>query len=338
MWQSLWVVFGLLLQFQLSDLGAQTTALLVGVSGYPSLPEHKRLKGPANDVLIMREALLKAGMAPSSVTTLADGVLISQGLPTRKNILTQLRQIGERVPRGEWLVVYFSGHGSQQPQSKAALSRPGVYIEPDGLDEIFLPYDVGRWSGSLSTVEGAIIDDEFGEIFKSILARGVQLWAIFDTCHSGDMAKAADIRPAKPIRRFVSPSEVGVPDALRATPISKPKVETSGEDLRIRRMGIPANQLVIFYASHPDEPAAEELLAPPEKLSAQLFPNRDKRYFGLFTYAIAQEIPTWVGSFKQLSSRVAEKYKSRPYPTPIFEGDLDKSQNIFKPSLTSLSR
>lgn len=58
--------------------------------------------------------------------------------PTRQAILDALHTLSEELQRDDFVYLHFSGHGSQQPQSKGKLSR-----ETDGLDEIFLPTDTG---------------------------------------------------------------------------------------------------------------------------------------------------------------------------------------------------
>lgn len=105
---------------------AKTHALLIGVSGYPSLPQANRLVGPANDVRLIRAALLRQGVRSSSIRILADGVSGSIGLPTRREILAALADLEFRAEAGDWVIVYFSGHGSQQKQ----LSNHPSYVEP----------------------------------------------------------------------------------------------------------------------------------------------------------------------------------------------------------------
>jgi hypothetical protein len=162
--------FGLLLA---SSAFSETHALLVGVSGYPSLPEARRLRGPANDVQLMREALLRGGVPSSAIRVLADGVPQSAALPTRNEILGSLQSLSLQVKQEDWVILYFSGHGSQQPQPPG----PHAYIEPDGLDEIFLPYDIGRWDGGKMMVGNAIVDDEVGEAMDAITHRGAREYA-----------------------------------------------------------------------------------------------------------------------------------------------------------------
>lgn len=319
---------------------AQTRALLVGVSGYPSLAAERHLRGPANDVVLIRESLLRAGISAGLITTLADGVAGSAALPTKRNILSALRQSGEHAKPGDWVIVYFSGHGAQQPQPAPSRLPPGTYIEPDGLDEIFLPYDIGRWADGKSSVEGALIDDEIGREFARITARGVRVWAIFDTCHAGDMAKGIGLGSDAPVSRYVPAASLGVPQGLldaahqrqadasrsRGLPGSSAVLRTSAAQARPGRMGgVSSDGLVIFYASQPDEQAAEEHLVDPNPSG----PNAPKkRYFGLFTYVIAQAMPTWSGSFRQLANKVAAGYRTRPFPTPVFEGDIDAKPNF----------
>lgn len=299
---------------------AETRALLIGVSGYPSLPENRRLRGPANDVQIMRNALVQSGVPADHVRLLADGIAGSSALPTRQAILDALSLLAEQSKLGDWAVVYFSGHGSQQPQPPGRRN----YVEGDGMDEIFLPFDIGRWDGSKMTVQGAILDDEIGVALASLSRNGARVWAIFDTCHAGGMAKARSLHCAEEgcsVSRYVSPRALGVPEQV----LSQPKQRRS----KLRNGLQNDNNSVYFFASQKDEPAAEEPL--PDLLSSaqETYSTTSrsvtavpKRYFGLFTYLIAKTLPGWQGSFSTLATHLAEYYKARPYPTPLFEGGL----------------
>ena len=305
---------------------AETSALLIGVSGYPSLSENRRLRGPSNDVQIMRDALLQSGVPSNSVRVLADGVAGSSALPTRQAILDAMRTLADQSKPNDWVIIYFSGHGSQQPQP------PGkhTFIEPDGMDEIFLPYDIGRWDGSKMAVQGAILDDEIGLALASISRKGARIWAIFDTCHAGGMAKGPSAKCAEegcPVNRYVSPRTLGVPEQT----LSQMKPRRSKQPNKLQT----DNSTVYFFASQKDEPAAEEPLpdlhySVQAKQSTPSTPEKTapKRYFGLFTYLIAKALPNWQGNFSALANHVAERYKTRPYPTPLFEGDLVRTPDF----------
>jgi hypothetical protein len=129
---------------------AEMRALLVGVSGYPTLDKRYQLEGPRNDVRLMREVLLQRGFPAAQITLLADG--LSEAPPTRDNILAALDRLAGAAQPGDTVFIHFAGHGSQQPVDR---NTPEGKDEPDGLSETFLPLDVGRWDGSVHTVSCA---------------------------------------------------------------------------------------------------------------------------------------------------------------------------------------
>ena len=52
----------------------------------------------------------------------------------------------------------------------------------------------------------------------------------------------------------------------------------------------PGAGQVVFYASHPDEPAAEEPLPEPLPGRAGVSPTAPLKVYGYFTYLVAQEL------------------------------------------------
>jgi hypothetical protein len=300
--------------FSIPPVFADAYALLVGVSAYPGLPEKMRLTGPRNDVETMFRGLSGLGLQQNNITILADGVTRPA---TRDAILKNLESILAKGKRGDWLVVYFSGHGSQQPQIKMA----NGYTEPDGLDEIFLPYDVARWNGQIGKVENAIVDDEFGRFIDAANKRGINVWAIFDTCHAGDMAKSFPPPGVDRQVRFVDPSYLGVPQSLLTNVARLPRKSFEKNSATKRHGGTQ----VTFYASQADEQAPEERLS---SLLAQ--ESRQSIRQGVFTWHLARLLPTWQGSFSELAKQIRQAYRSeqRPFPTPGFEGGLEVIPNF----------
>ncbi len=294
---------------------ARTLALLVGVSGYPTLAVHRQLQGPRNDVQLMRQTLVDLGTPRQAITVLADGVAGAQGLPTRANILSNFDKLAQLADAGDWVVLYLSGHGSQQPQ----LQVLNGHREPDGLDEIFLPYDVARWDGKTGAVENAIADDEIGAAIDKIKKKGALVWAIFDTCHAGDMVRSLRKGDDLPTLRYVKPVELGIPhEAIRPAQLA---TRSWGNTLdRVERKKRQAGEsMIAFYASQPDEPAAEETFP--------AFQNRtEKKRYGLFTYYLAEELQNWQDkTFKTLAEKIGSRYRQdkRAFPTPLFTGGLD---------------
>ena len=121
----------------------------------------------------------------------------------KKAILDGLARLAETSEAGDLVVFYFSGHGSQQPDLDGD--------EQGGADEIFLPYDVGKWSGD--GVENALVDDELNVLVERILDKGADFFGIIDACHSATGFRAIDGDDTR--IRGVEPAELGVPDVAQ---------------------------------------------------------------------------------------------------------------------------
>src|SRR5262249_9911713 len=107
------------------------------------------------------------------------------------------------------VVIVLSGHGIQVPipPSQTNPLDPKNY-EPDGMDEVFLPADVGDW-----TVEGlknAILDDQVGAWLDQLRAKGAHVLIVFDCCHSGTMTRSGP--GVREISRSASAAALKIPD------------------------------------------------------------------------------------------------------------------------------
>ncbi len=291
-------------------------ALIVGVSEYPNLPKALQLAGPRNDAARMRDVLVQRGFSPQQITVLADGVT-DAALPTRHNILTELERLAASATKDDFVFLYFAGHGSQQPADRRTAEGR---TESDGLYEIFLPRDVGRWSGSVGSVENALVKTELRDAVDRILAKGAFVWGVFDSCHSATLVRGAntDVR-----YRYVTPKTLGIPagvleEAARNAPktsaipvLKSPIITTTQND--------NAGGSVFFYATQSSE-AAPEMVLPQG--------NADAKYFGLFSYtvmdALEMELPM---TYQQMAQYVLTRYgaMNETRVTPLFSGTaLDK--------------
>jgi hypothetical protein len=283
---------------------ASTYALLVGVSTYPSLPEALHLDGPRNDVAMWRDLLSERGVPAGQVRVLADGVDGAE-LPTRSTILAALAELAERAETGDAVFLLMAGHGSQQLQG-----AHGDSAEADGLDEIFLPYDVGRWSGSAGAVENAIVDDEFGAAIEAIRAKGAFVWVVFDACHAGTMDRGGADGTVEERDRGIEPGVLGVP-LEQAVPAGGAATEGS-VDLAPAAAG--AGGLVAFYAAQSWERAPEKLYR---------IGGGERAFFGLFSRTLADTLAAGdPGTFADLIGAVQAHYaeQGRDSPNPLAEG------------------
>lgn len=291
---------------------AENRALLVGVSNYPALTQDLQLVGPANDVVLMRSLLQGKGFAPGRIEVLADGVP-EAGDPTRRNILSGLDSLAEQAQPGDFIYLHFAGHGSQQPSPKSK-----VPPEPDGLDEIFLPRDIGQWDDELATVDHALINSEMNQAIMRLRNKGAFVWAVFDSCHSGNMTRGA---PSGEVRlRKVAPAALGIgkslldaaqKDAPRTRGLSPAKTGALG----VSSAGAPGTGgFVAFYAAQTVETTPEMKLPTGE-------PQRKAQ--GLFSYVLAETLARYDGiSYRQLGQQVLQRYAALGVnaTTPLWEG------------------
>ena len=303
---------------------ATNRALLVGVSAYPNLPG-KALPGAANDLVLMVQTVAALGFAPQHVVRLSEDT--GAALPTRAHIVAALAALAEQAQPGDWVLVYFSGHGAQVPPRKG-LNHKDRRTEADGLDEVFLPRDTQAWHPARHEVKGALRDKEIGAALRRIQAKGAHVWAVFDTCHAADMTRRPSGLAAASAWRFASPADLQIPlplwlaswqRSLRGNGTgNRTQTGDAASTLHVDHAatGKLGGDFVGFYAAQEGEGSLEELLPDPAEPT-------QRRAYGLFTYQLAHAVRGgWTGSFAALSEAIKRGYADRPFPTPQFVGDL----------------
>ncbi|MFM7234623.1 MAG: caspase domain-containing protein, partial [Flavobacteriales bacterium] len=200
----------------------QTYALLVGVGNYltpaecadksqVAMPDGiKPLRCPTNDVQLFQSVL-------NEKFALADGgaMVLLHEKATRTAVIDGLRAYADRCRPEDTFVFYYSGHGAQLKNSKST--------EVDKMDEVLLPYD--------AVLKGKLIrDKEIRDLLSAITAKGTEVIALFDCCHSGSMTRDVTYE-SKAIPTIEAEIEWSAPSAVR------------GDD----------NKLVVFSAAQSDE-------------------------------------------------------------------------------------
>lgn len=105
-----------------------------------------------------------------------DSLLLTNKEATTQNFTIFMRNAIENLYSGDSLFVTFSGHGSQTPAGFES-------SESDGYDETLCFYD------------RMLIDDEFYALLGQF-REGVRVHLVFDSCHSGSVAKMVSVSEA----------------------------------------------------------------------------------------------------------------------------------------------
>ena len=280
--------------------------LLVGVSDYLHLDPRDRLNGPREDVRLMRVVLEKLGIPARNITVLADGIDNASGSPTRQAILSALDGLSRTVQRDDVVYIHYSGHGSQEPATADHANE-----EPDGLDEIILPIDVGHWDGSVGHVENAFTDYEIRDAVVAIRNRGAFVWLVFDACHAGTMTRGITVDERD---RRVDPQALGIPtSAMPDVRARGGTIEEKTELSESRSLQPNAGGYVAFFAAQTDETTPERRL--PEG-------DPERRSHGIFTFTLAKALSSHPGiTYRQAAEQIIYRYSvQRERTTPLFEG------------------
>ncbi|MES2681890.1 MAG: caspase family protein [Pseudomonadota bacterium] len=297
---------------------ARTHAVLVGISEYPNLEERLQLNGPRNDVAAFHEFLRERNVPAADIRVLADGSEIKgAGLPTRKAILDALAETASKSAEGDTVFLLLSGHGSQQPA--AANDKD----ELDQLDEIFLPRDVGKWSGETGVVLQAITDNEIGAAITRIRNRGAFVWAIFDHCNSGTMTRSLPA-PGERDRQvqladLVDKKDKPAFDAAMQSAFARGEQSRGGgsQEATILDNATTATSkggMVAFYAAQSGETTPEGAL--PVYSSG----SKPRGWFSYYLDKAMRERPE--ATYRQIIDQVMLSYRAenRNAPTPMLEG------------------
>jgi hypothetical protein len=177
----------------------------------------QNLDGAVSDAIAMRSLLIaKFGFAP------ANAVLLRNEQATRDGILTAVRQLVESAQRGDLVVFYYAGHGSQQFNS----------LPSNHFDQTITPADanVGQFD---------IRNAELTALFNQALDKGAHLTLIFDSCNSGSAVRGI------------------VPSKLRFAPFDPRDAHDGSTPESLTRLG-RKNPALVLAAAQEDQSAIED--------------------------------------------------------------------------------
>jgi hypothetical protein len=178
-------------------------ALLIGIDQYkpiatsnsrPIRGSWSNLDGAVNDALSVKELLIsRFGFKEENITMLLDSLGTTKLSATKENIISIIKEkLVDPAKEGDIVFFYYAGHGSQIKNSKSP--------EKDQKDETIVPSD--SYLGTKEDIRD-IRDKEMALLFNEIVDKGVILTLIFDSCHSGSIARGKEddykVRKLEPI-------------------------------------------------------------------------------------------------------------------------------------------
>ena len=141
------------------------------------------LDGCVNDAMSVKTLLeSKYGFGEDHIS------LLTNEKATREGIINSIKRLTETSQKGDIVVIYYAGHGSQ--------IRNIASNEADQKDETIVPSDAYLGAADIR-------DKEINELFFRLSEKGVILTAIFDSCHSGSISRGLADHEAK--SRYLAP-------------------------------------------------------------------------------------------------------------------------------------
>lgn len=178
-----------LMLIPLSALAAGKHALLIGIQYDKNTPIF--LKGPANDVELTKGMLHKRfGFEDEDFMTLLNEQATHTGIENAFNELIT------KVKSGDFVYIYYSGHGSQT----ADLNSDET--DQDGKDETWVSYG-SRSSTDEHKDNYDVLDDEIGAWLAALYAKTDRVVFVSDSCHSATVSRASQavVRAVKEDKR-----------------------------------------------------------------------------------------------------------------------------------------
>jgi len=182
----------LLSAFGVPSVNAERYAVLIGVNSYPYLPAKCQLKGPVNDVNCLKEVLVgRYGFAPGNVKTLLNDEA------TKGNILGALSRLEGSTKPGDFVFMYFSGHGTSTYDRNLGLKigdETGAIIPCD--------FQYNKHDENAMFAKLIIGKRDLRPIFTE-LDKKRSILVVFDACFSGYSVRDA--------MSFGQPKEISLP-------------------------------------------------------------------------------------------------------------------------------
>ncbi|MBF0320466.1 MAG: caspase family protein [Nitrospirae bacterium] len=159
-----------------SSAFAEKHAVLIGINDYLTV---QPLYGPVNDVQYFKNILVKEyGFAAKNIRTLINSEA------TKGNIMQCLRNLTKTTQKGDFIFIYFSGHGTSHSDAKKN------YLPIGNGTGAIVPYDVVIDANNPEKVISSLIVGKYdlrpiiGELDKDR-----RLFVVFDSCFSGNAVR-----------------------------------------------------------------------------------------------------------------------------------------------------
>jgi hypothetical protein len=285
------IFFFLILFFYYQPLcGAEKCALLIGIDDYSLSAGFSNLKGPQNDIKLMKYVLEKKRFGFNQITVLQNE------RATHSRIREAFKRLQDHVSKKkvEVVYIYYSGHGSQTRDlngDEGQIKDLHGNLLPN-YDQTWVPYG-SRLKKGVPPPQGFraidhydILDDQISAWLNALAAKCRQVVFVSDSCHSGSVTRSGIF--------------VGV---------KKGPVDRRDHPLGRRRYQQITSKNIIRIGASKDNQVAREFI-----------PEGTPKAFGVFTWFWAKTLAkcrpnqSWLQLFNEIDRIVAIETPNRQTP------------------------
>jgi hypothetical protein len=224
-----------------APLPAARLALLIGIADYDPINNNagfRRLNGPVNDVSALEKTLREKWQ-------FTDIRKLLNRDATRANILNAIDNLATRAKAGDFIFIYFSGHGT------SGLDRNASYgFGMERSTGAIVPWDMKKNPTPREALDGLIIAARDLRPRLSKLDSRAQVFAVFDACYSGNSIKAIPVAGLTKRDGDIAPSGPGRSAFLQELGTMETQLSDS-----VAQNPYPYKQLMYLSASAASEPA-----------------------------------------------------------------------------------
>jgi hypothetical protein len=202
--------------------GGTVRALVIGIDKYANLDKRASLAGVKADALDIHQALAAAGVK------VREPLLDEKAV--RSRVIAEMNGLVDESKPGDLVIITYSGHGMRV--------RP--YPQWKGLDRLSFQSQIALSRFGHGLVEDGheiIVNREMGAWYSRLDAKGVDVLAVMDTCHGGDMRNVMGSGSGTPgqeikVRTYTGEVDDKSHDSFAGIPMSQQEARVDIKNLK----------------------------------------------------------------------------------------------------------
>jgi hypothetical protein len=222
--------------------------------------------------------------------------------PTYENIVNAFQAVTQQAKWGDFVYIHYSGHGG-----RVKTIFGNIKGDENAFDEALVPFNINVAGGRY------IRDVEIATLLHAMVAKGLVVTVVLDSCHSGSSTRNEEALQIRSIPEV--DNNVLETDRRNLVTPSSEIINTQKRGATTRNNWLVEPQGYTLLAACKGSERAREIRYP------------DGKFHGIFTYWLMNTLSLgWTDfTYEMLYNRVrARVYCDNPRQTPVLEGEVNR--------------